>query len=339
MSANAPILEVRNLAKMFLLRKGKKQLQACQDVSFDLARQETLGLVGESGSGKTTLGRCVLRLIEPTSGQVRFEGQDLLALKDDELRSKRAEMQIVFQEALDSFNPSMSVGRQIAEPLRIHTKLSASEREAKVVELLRMVGLPPDVANAYPSVVSAGVLQRCSIARAMATNPKMVVLDEPTSALAPEAEAEVVKLLLRLHEELGISYIWISHNLSLIGEVCQRIAVMYLGQIVEIGPTKAVFDSARHPYSRALVASTLLPDPSMRHQQGKRRKERLQGEIPSPIDLPRGCYLASRCAYALDRCKTEPQSLLPVEEGHLARCWRVVERDLTFDAPVAYATT
>jgi peptide/nickel transport system ATP-binding protein len=323
--AETPLLEVRDLVKVFPLPGSAKVIHACQDVSLTVHRGETLGLVGESGSGKTTLGRCVLRLLVPTSGKISFGGENLEAAAPARLRQLRAQMRIVFQEPLEALNPSLTIGRQIAEPLRIHLRLGRAERAARVRELLTLVGLPIDVAGAYPGSLSAGTAQRCSIARAMSTDPKLVVLDEPTSALAPEAEAELITLIRRLQEKFGIAYIFISHNLSLVGEICDRIAVMYLSQIVEIGTVKQVFENPQHPYTRALLAATLRSDPGQRLEIGA-RWERLEGEIPSPIDLPAGCYLASRCLYAKERCRSEPQVLRPAAfDGRPVRCWRASE--------------
>jgi oligopeptide/dipeptide ABC transporter ATP-binding protein len=321
------LLEVDGLVKLFPLPSGQS-VQACKDVTITLQRGETLGLVGESGSGKTTLGRCILRLVEPTAGAVRLRGEDVLGLPKKVLRKRRARMQIVFQEPLDSLNPRLSIGRQLAEPLRLHADMGRAQRRQRVAELLDMVGLSSTVADAYPDSLSAGVAQRCSIARALATEPDLVVLDEPTSALAPEAEADLVALLRRLQQELGVSYLFISHDLSLIGEVCDRIAVMYLSQIVEMGTVAEVFGDPLHPYTRALLAASLQPDPAARHQASG-RWERMGGEIPSPVDLPKGCYLAGRCLYVKDRCVEEPVQLGRLPTGRDVRCWRVLEDDLT----------
>ncbi|MEA2292139.1 MAG: peptide/nickel transport system ATP-binding protein [Solirubrobacteraceae bacterium] len=327
---DAPLLEVSGLFKRFPIAGSDKAVHACDDVSIDVRRGETLGLIGESGSGKTTLGRCLLRLIEPTSGEILFDGQDVVRLDKRSLRRLRKDLQIVFQEPYDSLNPQLTIGFQIGEPLRIHTKLSADERKQRVRELLELVGLPRTVAESLPGALSLGTIQRCSIARAVATEPKLIVLDEPTSALSPEAEAGVIKLLKDLQEQLGLAYLFISHDLSLISEICDRVAVMYLSQVVEMGTREEIFAHPRHPYTRALLAAALVPDPR-RRRSDEARAERLHGEIPSPIDLPQGCYLASRCPYVRDRCRTEPQVLRPVEgdAGHRARCWRVVEGDLT----------
>ena len=327
-ATDTPLLEVKSLVKQFSIPGTKAVVHACSDVTLTVRRGETLGIIGESGSGKTTLGRCVLRLLEPTSGQVLFEGNDLTSLSRKEMRKLRTDVQIVFQEPFDSLNPQMTVGRQIGEPLRIHIDLGKTARKTRVLELLELVGLPPSTYEALPRQLSPGALQRASIARAMSTDPKLIVLDEPTSALAPEAEAEVIGLLKRIQEETGIAYIFISHDLSLVGEICDSVAIMYLSQVIESGTREQVFDNPRHPYSRALLAAVLLPDPSKRRDDAA-RAERLEGEIPSPIDLPAGCFLASRCHFVRDRCESEPQQLLSAgEDGHDARCWRVAENDL-----------
>jgi oligopeptide/dipeptide ABC transporter ATP-binding protein len=320
------LLEIRRLSKLFPIRGSDKVVQACSDITLTVRRGETLGVIGESGSGKTTLGRCVLRLTEPTSGQILFEGLDLAQFGQRRLREARKAMQIVFQEPFDSLNPQMTVGRQITEPLRIHTKLSRPERIERARELLGQVGLPPSAIDMLPRTLSPGAQQRVSIARAIATNPKLIVLDEPTSALSPEAETEVIALLQDLQHRLGLTYVFISHDLDLVKSVCDHVAVMYLSQVVELGDREAVFGNPRHPYSRALLASVLVPDiPSA---AGRVRKERLKGEIPSPIDLPLGCYLASRCPHVVDRCRAEHQELETVAPGHEARCWRARDGEI-----------
>ena len=322
-----PLLVVENLSKNFPLGDGRV-VQACQDVSFTLRRGETMGLVGESGSGKTTLGRCALRLIEPSGGKVAMRGEDILGLSRKQMRARRAKAQIVFQEPVESLNPRLKIGAQIAEPLRIHTDLDRAGRRRRVAEVLDMVGLPASLADSYPASLSAGVAQRCSVARALATEPDFLVLDEPTSALAPESETELIALLKRLQDELGIAYIFISHDLSLIGEVCDRIAVMYLSQIVEIGTVEDVFGNPQHPYTKALLAATLLPTPQQRHDTSK-RWQRLGGEIPSPVDLPNGCYLAGRCPYVQPRCREQSQTLELLDNDRRVRCWRITDHDLT----------
>jgi oligopeptide/dipeptide ABC transporter ATP-binding protein len=327
--ADNVLLDIRGLVKQFPIRGSEQKVHACSDVTLTVHRGETLGVIGESGSGKTTLGRCVLGLIEPTSGEVIFEGRDVAKLPGSEVRKLRTDMQIVFQEPFDSLNPQITIARQITEPLRIHRGLRGKkERNAKAVELLRLVGLPPTVADAVPAMLAPGALQRCSIARAIATEPKLIVLDEPTSSLPPGAEADVIALLKSLQVRLGLTYIFISHDLSLVQSISDRVAVMYLSQVVELGEREEIFRHPRHPYTRALLASVLLPDPKQRHGLSD-RAERVEGEIPSPVDLPRGCYLATRCPYVRDRCREERQELRQVGQAHWARCWRMSEGDLT----------
>ncbi|MFT4010346.1 MAG: ABC transporter ATP-binding protein [Nocardioidaceae bacterium] len=323
-TSGTALLQVRGLTKQFALKGTDKTVQACNDVTLDVFPGDTLGLVGESGSGKTTLGRCMLRLIEPTSGTVVFAAQDMSQASKKQLRALRRDLRIVFQEPMDSLNPRMTIGQAIAQPLKIHTDLSSRQRAKRVRELLTLVGVPADLSNLKPRELSAGVAQRCSIARAIATDPKLIVLDEPTSALAPEAEAELIVLLRELQARLGVAYVFISHNLALVGEICNRVAVMYLSQVVEIGSLDQVFANPQHPYTRALLAATLRPDPGQRLDEDA-RWERLGGEIPSPIDLPQGCYLSGRCLFATDRCRSEAQSLQESPTGSLVRCWRAVE--------------
>lgn len=321
------LLVVTSLDKRFRIDE-KTSVNACQDISFTVGAGETFGIIGESGSGKTTLGRCVVGLIDVSSGSIRYEGTELTELSPRQLDRLRSKMQIVFQEPADSLNPQMRIGTQIAEPLRIHTRLSAAERRRRVRELLRFVGLPVSVEHARPAALPPGALQRVSIARAIATNPALVVLDEPTSVLAPEAEIEVIELLAKLQRELGLSYLFISHDLSLVRTVTDRVLVMYLGQVVESGPTAEIFASPAHPYSGALLQSVLEPDPDAARVDDD-ESFRLEGEIPSPINLPQGCYLASRCRFATDRCRAEVQTMHDLGGGRATRCWRVAEGDLS----------
>ena len=323
------LVDIKGLVKQFTIPGTKAVVHACSDVDLTLYKGETLGVIGESGSGKTTLGRCVLRLINPTAGEVIFEGRDVTKMTGAEVRHLRTDMQIVFQEPFDALNPQITIWKQVVEPLRIHTDMSKQQRRERSLELLALVGLPPSVADAIPAMLSPGALQRASIARAISTNPKLVVLDEPTSALPPEAEAEIMALLKRLQRELGLTYIFISHDLALVRSICDRVAIMYLSQVVELGSREEIFNHPRHPYSRALLASVLRPDPKQRRDQSN-RAERLEGEIPSPINLPQGCYLATRCPYVKDRCRQEPQRLtMAGQNDHFARCWRMTEGDLT----------
>jgi oligopeptide/dipeptide ABC transporter ATP-binding protein len=325
-----PVVEVRQLVKHFAVARSSKPLQAVSDVSFAIGRAETLGLVGESGSGKTTIGRCVLRLIEPTSGQILVEGQDLRALPHDSLRRIRPAMQLVFQEPFDSLDPQMTIGQIVAEPLRLHTKLSRAERRERVIELLHKVGMPKQMADRYPHQIAAGQQQRAGIARAIATEPKFVVLDEPVSSLDPTARAEIIDLLIELQDRLGITYLFISHDLTTVRYLCTSVAVMYLGKIVEMSPTEELFDRPIHPYTRALLSAVPVPDPEVRPA-----KYVLAGEIPSPINLPTGCHLHTRCPAALPACRVTEPALEEVGPGHWVSCLRAREPGFTGSLRVA----
>jgi oligopeptide transport system ATP-binding protein len=319
-----PVLRIEHLVKHFTVAHSAKPLQAVNDVSFSIGRAETLGLVGESGSGKTTLGRCVLRLIEPTSGRIVVEGRDMVALSQDSLRVLRPRMQLVFQEPFDSLDPQMTVGRIVAEPLRLHTKLTKAERDDRVAELLEKVGLSREIADRYPHQMAAGQQQRVGIARAIATQPSFIVLDEPVSSLDPTARAEIIDLLIDLQERLGITYLFISHDLTTVRYLCNWVAVMYLGKIVEMSPTEQLFDNPVHPYTRALLSAVPVPDPEI-----KRAKFVLKGEIPSPINLPTGCHLHTRCPAATAACRTTAPELELVGDRHWVACIRA--RELGFE--------
>ena len=323
----ATLIEVEELTKVFPLRGSEAVVQAVSNVSFTVGVGETLGLVGESGSGKTTVGRCLLRLLEPTSGDISFRGTPLASLSPSEFRRYRAKLQVVFQNPFDSLNPRWTVRDILTEPLALHTDLSRREKEARVYELLELIGAPREIADYRPRRLNAGEQQRVGVARAIATNPEFVVLDEPTSALAPAARVGIIRLLRELQDRLGLSYLFISHDLSTVKNLCHRVAVMYLSQIVEIGTTEQVFGDPRHPYSRALLASVLFPDPSNRRIDREVR-ETLEGEIPSPINLPKGCYLYSRCPLAVAACAERPQELQLLPDGRQIRCWRVAEGDV-----------
>jgi len=319
-----PVLRVEHLVKHFAVAHSAKPLQAVNDVSFSIGRAETFGIVGESGSGKTTLGRCVLRLIEPTSGRILVEGRDMAALSQDSLRILRPQMQLVFQEPFDSLDPQMTVGRIVAEPLRLHMKLTKSERDDRVVELLEKVGLSRQIADRYPHQMAAGQQQRVGIARAIATQPSFIVLDEPVSSLDPTARAEIIDLLIDLQERLGITYLFISHDLTTVRYLCNWVAVMYLGKIVEMSPTEQLFENPVHPYTRALLSAVPVPDPEVR-----RPKFVLKGEIPSPINLPTGCHLHTRCPAAAAACRTTAPELQQVTDQHWVACLRA--RELGFE--------
>ncbi len=325
-AAAAPVVTAVSLSKRFPLRDGKA-VHAVDDLTLSIRPGEAVGLVGESGSGKTTAGRCLLRLIEPTAGRVTLAGRDLSTLSAGDLRRLRAKAQIVRQDPFDSFDPRWRLGRSLREPLDVHRPdMDAVAKAARVAELIRLVGCEPAVAEARPRDLAAGMLQRLAIARALATEPAFIVLDEPTSVLTPDARREIVALLRRLQDELGVAYLFISHDLTTVAALCHRVVVMYLGQIVEEGTTAAIFDDPRHPYTRALIAAHLDEDPANRRVD-RPQPDRVEGEIPSPIDLPTGCYLASRCPMALDRCGTERQALAPLAGDRTVRCWRAAELD------------
>ena len=295
-SVAAPVLAIEGLVKRFPVRGGKL-LTAVNNISFSIRRGEALGLVGESGSGKTTVGRCILRLIEPTAGAIRFQGRDVTHLRPAEFRKLRSRVQMVFQDPFDSMDPRQRVSEAIFEPIRLTRQASGSDGRARVAELLDLVGLDHDIITRYAHQLSAGQLQRVGIARAIATKPDLVVFDEPTSALDVSVRAEILNLLRDLQHRLHIAYLFISHDLTAVRRLCHRTAVLYLGKLVEIGETESLFDSPLHPYSRALLSSVLYPDPAQ-----LRTPFALMGEIPSPIDQPPGCPLHTRCPLATAPC-------------------------------------
>lgn len=315
------LLSVRNLVKNFELRgskgfrKTKRIVQAVADVSFDVKVGQTIGLVGESGSGKTTVGRSILQLIQPTSGEVFFEGQDLTKLSFEELREIRRKMQIVFQDPFASLDPKMTVGSSIAEPLVVQGV--EGDHEARVAELLELVGLAPDHARRFPHEFSGGQRQRIGIARALALDPKLIVLDEPVSALDVSIQAGVVNLFADLQKRLGMSYIFIAHDLSVVRHIADQVAVMYLGKIVELGDKNSVYSNPTHPYTKALLSAVPLPDPKV---ERSRHRIMLEGDVPSPVNPPTGCRFRTRCWKASDICATQEPQLTVRATGQQSAC-------------------
>ena len=315
------LLTATDLTKHFRTRSGL--VRAVDGVSFSLARGETLALVGESGCGKSTTARLVLRLIEPTAGRVEFEGQDITAIPGGALRRLRRRMQIVFQDPFASLNPRMTVGDTLDEPLLIHGYGDAAKRRARVAELLQLVGLPPEHVRRYPHEFSGGQRQRIGIARALALEPALVVCDEPVSALDVSVQAQVVNLLGDLQQRLGLSYLFIAHDLAVVKHVATRIAVMYLGRIVETASRDALFERPLHPYTRALLSAIPRPDPSQ-----KLARQVPGGDVPSPLNPPPGCHFHTRCPFVVDRCRIEAPPLRDVAPGHLSACHRADELPL-----------
>ena len=319
---SAPLLEVVDVAKRFKVgtrfsRQGVRTVHALDGVSFNVMPGETLGLVGESGCGKSTLGRCITRLYDLTSGTLRFAGTDISSLSKRQMRPMRRRIQMVFQDPYASLNPRRRVRDLIAEPLRVHTSLSEVEIAKRVAELLDIVGLKPDHAMRFPHEFSGGQRQRIGIARAIALNPELIVLDEPVSALDVSVQAQIVNLLADLQERLNLTYIFIAHDLSVVRQVSTRIAVMYLGSIVEMGSAEDIFARSAHPYTQALISAVPVPDLSA---QGSRKRIVLTGDVPSPVNPPSGCRFHTRCPIAQERCRTERPALAEQVPGRKVAC-------------------
>jgi oligopeptide/dipeptide ABC transporter ATP-binding protein len=315
-----PLLDVRNLKKYFPVRRGVlsrivANVQAVDDISFTIQKGETFGLVGESGCGKTTTGRAILRLVEPDSGQVRFEGEDLLKLNAGLLRQRRRDMQIVFQDPYASLNPRMRIRTIIGEPFAIHKTLRGSARDDRVAELLRVVGLDASALDRYPHEFSGGQRQRIGIARALALNPKLIVADEPVSALDVSIQAQITNLMADLQKQFGLTYLFISHSIPVVEQLSNRIGVMYLGKLVEVGTAEQVCLNPKHPYTQALISAVPVPDPDV-----KRQRVILKGDVPTPLRPPSGCRFHTRCPIAEDRCKVDEPLLRVLADGRTAAC-------------------
>jgi len=324
------LLSVKNLKMYFpitqgiILQKQVGSVKAVDDVSFDIQEGETLGLVGESGCGKPPPGRAILQLYKPTAGAVEFRGRDLVKLKGGEMRRMRRELQMIFQDPYASLNPRMTVGSIIGEPLEIHSLAKGREKTERVQELLRTVGLNPYFANRYPHEFSGGQRQRIGIARALAVDPKFIVCDEPISALDVSIQAQIINLLEELQERLGLTYLFIAHDLAVVRHISDRVAVMYVGKIVEVTDRNTIFEDPLHPYTRALLSAIPIPDPVL---EKRRTRMILIGDVPSPVNPPTGCRFNPRCPYAEDNCRTDEPPLAEVRPGQFVAChyWDEVE--------------
>ncbi len=321
LSIQKPLLQVVNLRKYFPIREGffsraSEYVQAVDDVSFSIPPGKTLGLVGESGCGKSTIGRTVLKLMDPTSGKIVLKGRDITDLTKSQMRPLRTEMQLIFQDPFSSLNPRMTAGAIVKEPLSLHNLSSGNQSQERVLEVFERVGLRADQMGDFPHQFSGGQRQRIGIARALILDPTLVVGDEPVSALDVSIQAQIINLLMSLQDDLGIAYLFISHDLAVVKHISHQVAVMYLGKIVEVGNKTAIFDTPQHPYTKALLSAV----PSPRPTGEKRKRMLLSGDVPSPINPPVGCRFHERCPYVMDRCKSEPPRLKEIAPEHWLAC-------------------
>ena len=340
---SSPLLEVTDLVRHFpvrssgIIRRTIGQVQAVDGVSFTVQRGSSLGLVGESGCGKSTTGRVITRLLDPTSGSIKFEGKEIGTISQREMRDHRRDVQIIFQDPYTSLNPRHTVGAIVGAPLEVHDIVPKNERLQRVQELLGRVGLNPEHYNRYPSEFSGGQRQRIGIARALALNPKLIVADEPVSALDVSIQAQVVNLMQDLQRDLGIAFLFIAHDLAIVRHFCPEIAVMYLGKIVEIGPREWVYDQPHHPYTQALLSA--VPDIKQAAIGGRRERIKLEGDVPSPINPPSGCRFRTRCWKAREICAKEEPPLLQISTGHHAACHFAEPMDTAVKSAVAAGVT
>jgi len=326
MRSDQVLVEVKDLKKYFpitrgiILQRHVGDIKAVDGISFDIHKGETLGLVGESGCGKTTTGRTILQLYRPTAGKVHMEGKDLTTLKGSALRHMRQRMQMIFQDPYASLNPRMTVGNIVGEPLEVHGVARGAEKRERVQELLRLVGLNPYFVNRYPHEFSGGQRQRIGIARALALNPPFIVCDEPVSSVDVSIQAQIVNLLEDLQERFGLTYLFIAHDLSMVRHISDRVAVMYLGKIVELTDRDTLYENPLHPYTQALLSAVPIPDPVV---EERRQRIILEGDVPSPANPPQGCNFSTRCPLAMDICRCEEPEFKQVEAGHWVACHRV----------------